>query len=180
MTREIFLALESYLSATQPALELIDLDLGQYQDGEDAVRATPAAYIRFNAVDWMTLNRFTQRGVMDFDVTLVSQSAYGDKSDITDVTYINHLAIERNLYKYLQGKRFTISDVPGVTLEDGDDDVVICESIDRISSTPHDTQDALVVTSQRFRATIFDYSANPDYERVTAGLQLTINIVETI
>jgi len=181
MNREIYLALEDHLSDAVTALKLVDYDLGQYnQDGEDAVRTTPAAYIRFVQVDWSTLNRYIQRGVMEFDVSLVSQSAYGDKNDITDVTFINHLAIESAIYVAFQGRRFLLSDVPGITLGDEDDDPVLVETIERISTTPHGEQDALIVTSQRFRATVFDYSAHPDYERVTAALGLTVSLVINI
>jgi hypothetical protein len=181
MLREIFLTLENHLSTSIAALKLVDWDLQQYgQQGEDAVRTTPAAYIEFQDITWMTLNRYIQRGVMELEVTLVSQSAYGDKKDMTDTTYINHLAIERDIYKALQGRRFVLSDVPGVTLEETDDDPVIVETIERIQRTHHNELDALVVTTQRFRANVFDYSAHPDYERVTAGLDLEIQLVNNI
>jgi hypothetical protein len=181
MNREIYLALEDHLNDDVTALLLVDYDLGQYnQEGMDVVRTTPAAYIRFVQVDWSTLNRYIQRGVMEFDVSLVSQSAYGDKNDITDVSFINHLAIERAIYVALQGRRFLLSDVPGITLEEEDDNPVLVETIERISTTPHSELDALIVTTQRFRATVFDYSAHPDYARVTADLALNISIVINI
>jgi hypothetical protein len=177
MNREIFMTLEDHLNDAVAALKLVEYDLEQYlQEGEDAVRITPAAYLRFVDVQWMTLNRYVQRGVMEFDVTLVSQSAYGDKNDIMDVQYINHLAIQRDIYKALQGRRFYLSDVPNIDLDENDDNPVLVETIMRTGTTPHNTQDALVITSQRFRATVFDYSAHPDYERVTAGLDLTAEI----
>lgn len=181
MLREIFITLENHLSTTIAALKLVDWDLQQYaQQGEDAVRTTPAAYISFQDITWMTLNRYVQRGVMEFDVTLVSQSAYGDKKDMTDTTYINHIAIERDIYKALQGRRYMLSDVPGVTLEEGDEDPVIVETIERTQRTHHSELDGLVVTTQRFRANVFDFSAHPEYERVTADLDLEVQLVTNI
>lgn len=181
MLREIYLTLEKHLSDSITSLKLVDWDLQQYaQDSEDAVRTTPAAYIAFQDIDFMTLNRYVQRGVLQFDVTLVSQTAYGDKNDMTDVTYINHLAIEQSIYTALQGRRYYLSNVPGITLLDDDDNPVIIETIERTQRTHHNELSSLVITSQRFRATVFDYSAHPDYVRVTAGLQLSASIVHNI
>ena len=181
MYREIFLTLQKHLDDGIAALKLVDWDLQQYnQQQEDAVITTPAAYIAFQNIEFATLNRYIQRGVMEITVSLVTQTAYGDAQDMTDTTYINHLGIETAIYKALQGKRFNISDIPGVTLGPDDDDVVLIETIERTGYEPHATQDNLIVTRQSFRANVFDYTADPAYEEVTAALNLTATVHKTL
>lgn len=175
MLREIYLTLKSHLSDTVEELKLIDWDLGQYdQQGNDHVRSTPGAYIRFNQVDWATYNRNIQRGLLAFDVTLVNQSAYGDDKDMTDVTYINHLAIERAIYVALQNNRFAMNNIP--EWPDEDDENILIETIERTGQTPHSDIDNLIVTTQQFRATVFDYSAHPAYITHLANLVTNISL----
>lgn len=177
MYREIFLTLQKHLDDGIAALKLVDWDLQQYnQQQEDAVITTPSAYIAFQNIEFATLNRYIQRGVMEFTVTLVNQTAYGDAKDMTDTTYIDHLGTETTIYQKLQGNRFYLSDVPGVTLGPEDDDVVLIETIERTGYEPHATQDNLIVTRQRFRANVFDYSAHPDYQEIIAALDLTATV----
>jgi hypothetical protein len=181
MLREIYRTLEHHLSDTVTALKLVEWDLNQYnQAQEDAVRTTPSVYIAFQEIAWATLNRYVQRGVLEMELTLVNQSAFGDSKDMTDVTYINHLAIETAIYVALQGRRFMLADVPGVTLEEEDENPVIIETIERIARTHHSTMDALVVSSQRFRANVYDYSAHPEYQQVTADLNLLLTLTKAI
>lgn len=179
MYREIYLTLKQHLSASVAALKLVEWDLSQYdQLQEDAVMTTPSAYIRFDDIEWGTLNRYVQRGVMNFAVTLVNQTAYGDGQDMTDTAYINHLATETAIYKALQGRRFSIDDVPGITLQPDDIDAIIVETIERTGYEPHQALDNLIVTRQTFRANVFDYSAHPDLQDALASLDLeaTINL----
>lgn len=173
MNSELYRVLEKHLTDNVPELNLVDWDLAQYeQDGEDAVRTTPALYIGYREIEWRTHNRYTQRGVMRMRITLVSQTAYGDRNDMTDVTHINHPGIERKVYRALQGRRFNLSDVPGVNLDEGDTDVVLIETINRTMQEPHSTLSNFVVTTQEFECVIFDYSAMPIYAQIVAALDL--------
>jgi hypothetical protein len=179
MYREIYLTLKQHVSANVAALKLVDWDLSQYdQVQEDAVITTPAAYIQFQDIEWGTLNRYVQRGVMNFAVTLVNQTAFGDGQDMTNQSYINHLATETAIYKALQGRRFSIDDVPGIVLAPDAVDAIIVETIERTGYQPHQALDNLIVTRQTFRANVFDYSAHPDLQEALAALDLeaTINI----
>lgn len=179
MLREIYLVLKDHLSTSVAQLKHIDWDLGQYnQEGDDHVKATPAAYIKFNTIEWSTYLRYIQRGVLEFEVTLVNQSAYGDENDMVDTTYIDHLTIERTIYAALQQMRFQMNDVPG--WPDDEDENILMETIERISQAPHTEQDTLIVTSQTFRSTVFDYSAHPEYITHLATLDLNISVHKTL
>lgn len=181
MTREIFLALEKHASTSLEALKLVEYDLQQYaQIGEDHVPTTPALYIGFQNIEWQTRPVNRQIGEMEFTLTLVNQTAYGDKQDIKDTTYINHLAQERALFAGFQGKRFYLQDVPGLESTPDTDNAVIVESIDRVGAEPHQTLDTLIVTRQIFRAVIWDYSALPEYQELIAALDCNITIVDNI
>lgn len=176
MTKEVYLTLEDHLNLNVPALKLVDYDLQQYAQESDApVTITPAAYIGYTSIQWSTHNRYIQRGVFTFTVTLVNQTAYGDGQDITDTQFINHLAIERAIYVALHGRRFHLSDVPGIDMT-GLTDQVIIESIERVGNTPHDSLDSLVITRQVFRCNVWDYSAVPEYTSQLAGLQLEVEV----
>ncbi|HMN89779.1 MAG TPA: hypothetical protein PKD70_11230 [Saprospiraceae bacterium] len=181
MYREIYLTLKQHLSTDVVSLKLIEWDLSQYdQVQEDAVVTTPSAYIRFDDIEWGTLNRYVQRGVMNFSVSLVNQTAFGDGQDMTDQSYINHLATENEIYRSLQGRRFSLQDVPGINLSEEDDNPVLIETIERTGYEPHSELDNLIVTRQSFRATVFDYSAHPEYQEVTADLQFDVKLKKDI
>lgn len=157
-------------------LSLIDYDLGQYsQAGEDHVRATPVCYIGFSPIEWETLPKRLQVADLEFTVTLVSLSAYGDDRDITDTEYINHLAIEDKIYKALHGQHFLLSSLNGnANLAGTDEDRVILNSIVRTNSNPHSQLNNLVSTSQTFISRSFDYSAVAQMTEVMAQIDCNI------
>jgi hypothetical protein len=178
------MALKQHLTSTVTELKHIDWHLGQLdQIGEDAVRITPSCYLRFTPLEWMHLKgpRNVQRAVMELEVHLVSNTAYGDGRDMTDTTYIDHLAIESKVYVALQNKRFMLSDAPGYEeLADTAADRVLIESMVRTMTEPHDTLSNLIVTTLIFQANIFDYSAEPETLAAQAALGLDVIIVQDV
>lgn len=184
MLKQIYQVLKNQLETQVTELQLVDWYLGQFaQLGEDAVRITPSAYIRFMPLEWQHLKgpQNVQRAVMQLEVFLVSDTAYGDERDMTDSTYIDHLGIEAKVYKALQSKRFMLSAAPGYeALEDTANDRVLIETLVRTTTDPHDGMDNLIVTSMVFEANVFDYSASPEMDSVEATLSLGITLVDTI
>jgi hypothetical protein len=178
MKREYFTLLQGHLNSNVAALQLVDADLGQYQQrGDDHVLTSPAAYLMIRDINWGSLGNKVQRAVMTFDVTLVVQTAYGDIRDHTDNTYINYLAIQSAIYQALKDKRFYIHDVPGMeAVEDTDADAVLIESIDRVDTFTHKNQSNLIVATERYQCPVFDYSATPAYQELMAELELDITI----
>lgn len=182
MLKQIYQVIKGHLETQVTDLKLVDWYLGQFaQQGEDAVRATPAAYIRFTPLEWQHLKgpHNVQRAVMELEIHLVSDTAYGDGRDMTDETYIDHLGIEAKIYRALQGRRFMLSAAPGYEdLEGEPGDRVLVESIVRTMTEPHDELDNLIVTVLVFQSNIFDYAASPDIELAEdVTLALDIDLV---
>lgn len=182
MLKQIYQVLKAHLETQVTELKHVDWYLNQFaQVGEDAVRITPAAYIRFTPLEWQHLKgpQNVQRAVMELELHLVSDTAYGDGRDMTDATYIDHLGIEAKVYRALQGKRWMLSTSPGYEdLEGTDADRVLIETLVRTMTEPHDELDNLIVTVLVFQGNIFDYSAAPDFELAEdVELDLGIDLV---
>jgi len=185
MLKQIYQCLKNHLQTEVTELKLVDWYLGQFaQLGDDAVRATPAAYIRFTPLEWMHLKgpHNVQRAVMELEIHLVSDTAYGDDRDMTDTTYIDHLGIETKIYKAMQNKRFMLSDTPGYEAMAGTaNDLVLIESMVRNLTVPHDGMDNLIITVLVFQSNIFDYSASPAMDAAEdVVLSCTIDLVDDV
>jgi len=182
MLQLVYPVLKQHLNAEISALKFIDWDLGQYnQLGEEVVRASPVVYIGFDPIEWETLPKGIQRSVLSFTLTLVSDSAYGDERDMLDTTYINHLGIWNELYSKMQNKRFLFSDLPGNSALAGTANAhVVLESVVRINSDPHSNIDKLIVSSHRFEAMMYDYSAVPGFQTVLADLVCNLTIEDNL
>lgn len=177
MRKEYYLGLKAYIGDKVPDIKLIDLDLGQYrQRGEDVIRITPAAYIKFDNIEWNTLPTKLQKTVLRFDVTLVSSTRYGDERDITDESNINHLHIEREIYKVLMTHRMKLSEVPGYESISSENDVQLLESIVRKSTGTHQAIDNLIITTTPYQCVAYDYTATPIWQNVLAELELDIQL----
>lgn len=173
MLRETYLALKERLKTKLPEVKEITWDMAQYEQipGEDVLHITPALLIKFNPVTWQTQPGNLQRAVLEFEITLINDTAYGDERDITDTQYINHLAMESKVFKYLMNHRILLSDVPGMSaLKNTANDAVLLESIVRTNTRPHDELDVFVRSTQVFQSTIFDYSATPVWQTILATL----------
>lgn len=168
MLKQIYQVLKGHLETEVTDLKHVDWYLNQFaQLGEDAVRITPAAYLRFMPLEWQHLKgpQNVQRAVMELEVHLVSDTAYGDGRDMTDATYIDHLGVEAKVYRALQSKRWMLSAAPGYEeLEGTSGDRVLIETLVRTMTEPHDELDNLIVTVLVFQGNIFDYAAEPDFE----------------
>lgn len=181
MLKEVYLLLKQQLSAIS-SLKNIDWFLDQYaQLGEDYVPASPEVFIEFTPITWSTLPGSIQRAELIFNVHLISDTAYGDERDMTDTSYIDHLNIEQNIFKALMNKRMLLSDLPGnAALLGTNNDRVMIESIIRMESIPHSGINNIISTIQTFKATIFDYTANPDTFQVIANINVDTSIQNPI
>lgn len=164
MLRETYMLLKQRLSTEVTALKHVDWNLGQLNmDAEDPVPITPSAYIGFSPISWDTYrSAHIQRGLLEFSVTLVSDTAYGDDRDMTDTQYINHLTIEASIYKALAGWRANLSYLP--EFDDLPNAVWILETITRTQSIPHNILSMRVQTTQVFTSMMTDYYALPEFQ----------------
>jgi hypothetical protein len=178
MLREIYLLLKNHLSATVTALKYIDWDLGQYnQAGEDYVLTTPSAYISFAPITWNTRPGQSQQAILNFTITLVSDTVYGTEQDMTDQDFIDHLGIEGEMHAAFAAKRFLLSELQEfAALAGTDNDRVMIETISRTSSDPHSELSNLIVTSQTFQTNIHDYGAVKSFQTVLAQLRCDITV----
>lgn len=175
--REIYQALKNYLDEQHAWLDDIDVDYGQYRNQNGQIRTSPMVFIGFQPIVWSQQLENVQRAVLSFDITLVSQTAYGDDQDLEDTNYIDHWARAAFLFSSLHNCRFRLSDVPGMeALADTDDDRILMESIVRTQQGQHNVQRNLITTSDRYQTTIFDYYALKDYTDVLAELELDAQI----
>jgi len=182
MIREIYMVLQKKLTDDIDELVLVDLDLNQYnQQGDDFVRATPSAYIKFHPINWETIPEQIQKAQLNFDIVLISSTMYGDDRDITDKLHIDHLTIENKIYTTLMNRRWMLSDHPDyAALKDTELDMVLLETIVRKSTSTHSAIDRIMHTAQNFRANIFDYSAAPVWRKVLAQLELHAELVRKL
>ncbi len=174
----VYLALKKRLTIKVPGLDGIDWHLNQYaQVGEDIITITPGLYVKFLPVEWKTLPDSIQRGVLQFETHLVSDTAYGDERDMTDKVYIDHLGTESKVFQALMNFRPLLSYVPGFeALFNTADDRVLLESIVRVNSVPHGELDNIAKTSQRFQSVMYDYSAQQQLQTVLATLECEVTI----
>lgn len=180
MIKHVYLILQQALASGVPDVKLIDMDFGQYnQKREDAVRTTPAIYIRLIDPVWQTMPKGIQRAVLTFNITLVSVTTYGDERDILDEINHAHMINHDLIYKTLQTKRYMLSTIPGFApIADTYDDRQMIETITRKNTKMPYTLNNLLITQQTFEAIVYDYSASPIWTPVLAQLDLFVFIVK--
>ncbi len=146
---------------------------------EDVVFITPTVYIRFLPIEWQTVAHNRQTAELNFELHLVTETAYGDSRDLIDLTFINHIAYENQLFQVLHNHRCLLSDLPEFAqLKGTPQDTVILESIVRTRTVPHDQMSNINVSVQSFSSKIYDYAAVPQFQTVLANLNLQVNVVE--
>lgn len=182
MIEIIYKIIKQALAAYLPDAKLIDLDLAQYdQRRDDAVRTTPAIYIKLSDPVWKQLPGGVQKSVMTIMLTVVSHTAYGDERDITDKDNIDHLRFHDGVYKCLLNKRFLLSYLPEyVSVAGTTNDRQMIETITRISSKHPVAMNNLIITSQVFEAVVYDYSAQVQLIAVLAQLELHVHLVKNL
>lgn len=182
MIEIIYKIIKSALVAFIPDAKLIDIDLAQYQQKrEDAVRATPAIYIKLNDPIWRALPGGVQKSTLVFSIAVVTMTAYGDERDITDHTNINHLKYHDDVYKCLLNKRYLLSFLPEyITLAGTANDRQMVETITRTGSKFPVSLNNLIISSQIFEAVVYDYSAQPQLTAVLAQLDLHVHLVKSL
>lgn len=179
MLGEMYSILKAHITQEVGGLNLIDLDLQQYdQLGEDHVPTTPAVYIGFKDHIWDQHSKGIQIcHDLPFTITLISQTAYGDSRDITDTVLINHMEYQKNLFKALQGASFRLSDHPDNIVPKGDpNDCILFQNINRRFSQPHQRISNLVKTVDEYTAQLYDYSAAPYYQQITGTIDIKCEI----
>jgi hypothetical protein len=150
----------------------VDWYLGQDLNIGDHVLSTPIAYIEFLPVDFTTLPNGIQHGNIEFNVHLITETAYGDERDMINDT-IGHQAFETGIFKALHNERTQGEVIPGM-------DVVFHETITRIGLVPHTRINKLVKSIQRFRCVAYDFEACPQMVSVLATLDLNAFLVKTL
>jgi hypothetical protein len=178
MIEIIYNIIKTALTAYMPAVKVIDIDLAQYQQKrEDAVRNTPAVYIKLTDPTWRQLPRRVQKSVLVFSLTVVSDTAYADDRILTDHSNNNHLKLHDDLYKCLLNKRYLLSYLPQyAALKDTPLDRQMIETITRVSSKFPSAINNLIISTQTFEAVVYDYSAHVQLIAVLAELDLHVYI----
>jgi hypothetical protein len=182
MLRLIYLLLQNHINTKCSTwIKHCDLYLRQYEQlQDDVVFVTPSVYIRFLPIEWQTIAHDRQTAELNFEIHLVTETAYGDSRDLTDTQFINHIAYETQLFAILHNYRFALSMLPAFAhLKNTPQDSIVLESISRTRTVPHDQLSNLNVSVQSFRTKIYDYAAVPQFQSVLAALNLQVNIVET-
>lgn len=175
MTKNIYFLLKNRLSSISE-LEEIDWFTGQYlQNGEQAMTVSTGCYLEFMPGQWQTLGDGQQQMALEFDVHLVQDCVLPGDERILDP--MDHLGIAESIYKVLHRWGAMLSDLPAfAALAGTDEDVVVINSITRVSSTPDHNLSNLMVTVQRFACLVRDVSASPEYQDVSAILNLNTEI----
>ena len=176
MTLEVYILLKNRLSEIAEFKE-IDWFTGQYdQSGEQELAVDAGCYIEFFPGDWQTLGAGQQQTVLLFDVHLVQDCVLvGDKRVLSNS--LNHLALAQNIYTKLQGWGAMLSDISAFSgLAGTSEDVVIINEIVRMATTPDMRLKKIIVTVQRFSCLIRDVSASPQYQEISATLNLDVDV----
>lgn len=173
MLREIYLLLKQHLTANVERLEHVDYYLNQFtQVQEDAVYIVPGCYIRFLPLTWRSMGDGIQRADQDlFEIHVISETAYGDERDITDIQYIDHLGLERDIYVALHRRSFNLNQLPGV-----ETDCLLLQNLERTRSQPHEELNNLITTVLTFKGTAYDVSAAPSMQQVLAEICVEVDI----
>lgn len=173
------------LADVTPTPEYVDWYYGQYledemEDGGELLWTTPAVFIEFLPLQWTTRGDLSQRAELVFNVHLVNESMDSDERRMTDTTSTGHMAQAARVFSALQGFRANLKYIPGFeSIADADDRVMI-ESITRVSSEVDHNLRRQVVSVQQFRATIFDYGAQRNWQQVLAAIEEEVEVVESV
>ena len=174
MTKHHYAALKARLTSQIPGIAHVDWYMGQDDpgDGETWVWKTPAAYIEFAPVDWVTLGGNVQRGLLVVTVRLVTDGM-GDGDKALESPALEHFDFLSEVFRALQGFRANLSTLPQFApLAGTGDDRILLETVTRINSrTTHESSN-LLRSEQTFSCICYDYAAVPAVMSVLA----TINI----
>lgn len=182
MIKDVYQALKKRLSEIDK-LDRVDWFLNQYNEvdvdnGNVLVYETPVVYVEFAPVEWKTLTQNAQRAEILFSVHLVTETVADDDKRLLETQYVNHAAIENEVFKKLMNWRTHYSFVDEYAgLQNGDDWMLI-ESIVRTASEPDHALTEFFVTVQQFKCVIYDYSAVKQWQQVQAQLQINAEISE--
>lgn len=183
MTGLVYSALKAHLTTAMPTA-YVDWYFGQYiesemEGGGELLYTTPAIFVEFAPIEWVTLPGSIQRTVLRFSVHLVNESMYATDKRFVGDPALDHLGQESQVFRALMNRRFMLSDVPSfAALAGTENDRVLVESIVRKSSESDHVMHRQLVSIQSFEATVYDYSAQPTWATVLAALQLEIQKVD--
>jgi hypothetical protein len=174
MTTEILLILKKRLEDTFPS-HYVDLFLNQYTDTENnPLWSTEAWFIEFLPIEWMPIgSEGAQAGTLDFVVHHVSETGYDDFKRIAQT---QHTVQNGELHKALHGWDNGNLAFLGILNQTAQ----IINKVQRITSAMSAEMSSLIVSTHRFRANVFDYTAVPTYQEILATIHLQFNIISNI
>lgn len=185
MLNLVYSALKKRLTA-EVSPEYVDWFYGQYldeetEDGGEMLWATPAVFVEFLPLKWETLGNAVQAANLQFNIHLVNNSLDSDEKRVTDTASLDHLGMESDVFRALQGFRALLSYVPGFEALAGEPgDRVILETISRLSSEPDHSMGRQLVSVQTFACRIYDYAATKTWATVVASLNQSVDMVPTV
>lgn len=184
MINLIYLALKKKLQdEVSPAY--IDWYMGQYLETEEEgggqlLWDTPAVFLEFQPITWKTLGGSVQSAEITFAAHLIMDNYHDSDLRITD-TNVSPFNKEVMLYSGLMNWRCNLSYVPGFeALAGTSSDRVLLESIVRINSETDHSLRRQMLSLQVFSAKTYDYSAQKEWVKVIAALDLSIQKVNSL
>lgn len=154
-------------------LEIKDLDwfINQYSKSDKSAMlyTLPGVYVQFLPMDTDQIGMQTQIAECEFDIHLVTSNLF-DKGEqrIRKAEATDHAMIMDKIYKTLNGKKGTMAEVDNP----GADNYIILNSMTRTRVTPPHELASNMVSIQRFKTVIFDYSANKIFQKLMPDLEV--------
>jgi hypothetical protein len=167
MILEIYKAIKQRVEQSVTELNTIEWYFEQYGNdaGENLVWSTPAAYVEFEEIPWVTLPKKVQRGEVTMRVHTVSACAYGENdkrvTQNLDGISMTHLAVVQAIYVALQGYSCAYNALP----EFSNSDILFNEIVRKNTITDHRLGE-FMVTITEFTFVAFDCLASPVLQRI--------------
>lgn len=171
----LFRGLQKRLYEQVEAAKIVDYFLDQYDasSGDQRIYGTPALYIEFLPTTFETMPYNIQRAVQQFHVHTVHESAYEDDKRITSADGLNNfMHVQTAVFRALMNWRMNAT-----YLDEANPSATLMESIVRTRSVPDHAMSRLLVNTQTFQATVYDYGAVKGMQPVQVSPAVTAMLV---
>lgn len=155
-------------------LKEVDWFLNQYDpQGNNTIYTTPGVYIEYLPMQTESLARKLQQAPVTFRVHLVTNSVYDTGKRVKKDSDWDHASLLDKVFGQLYGFSGRLSDLAEfAALKGTPSDFKLFNSIDRINLVPPHNFAGLMVTVQEFQCLMYDHTANPSFQKLTADLEI--------
>ncbi len=176
MNKYAYKLIKKRLQDKVPDLDVITWDMSQGTEGvKGEVRARNNVYIKFMPTDTSSLGNGIQEGKVIFQVRLLTECLWDDDKRIDDEEEdaFDHMDLVTEIHKALSGYSAKMSDLPAfVSLKDTENDLTVCNTMDRVNISPDNAMSSLMTTTQSFTSLMKDFSGNKKYTKVVRKLEI--------